>query len=932
MKIKIDPTVIFRTPRFSYHSDLFSCWEELKKSIAISSNSFYQIVKDVKADDLKTVPPRVFFTIWKYFNRAQFRSTPYGTFASFSVLENAFKFDSSNIIIAEKQQVIEFTDWPVKNNIQFLFSDLLKNNALIFSNSSYYHISGNIRYIACTEGLFELAEIKSEDLINKILIACSQPIKFTDLIEKLALSIEEEESLATLLEDMHGIQLVFTDFDANIVGEDYFQRLKIGVQPNLSKYIIAKREVKSGEINQNLFLAIPNLISLLQGIVPINELEALKKFKDKFKRKFEHQEVSLVIALDPELGIGYDELEQAGHEDDFITKLSSKTKSKTLDSNLKTILSNALSVQKFEQNETIFLDKLSFINNSKTVQTPNTFSMLLSVADDLIIVDQIGGSTANALNGRFTLADVAVENNCKSVAAMEQSANPDVLFFDVAYMVETDIDNINRRKLVYNHQLSILNFDTSNDPLTLNDIAISIMGDEVVLRSKKHNKRVIPKIASAYNYSRSDLAVFRLLCDIQNQGIQTNLSLKLDQIFPNLDYYPRLQYQNIVLSRSKWQVSKTEILSGAHLSVEYCRSHLQDKGISRYFKTGSSDQTLCFDMTSDDDLTAFIQFMQKQTTLYLEEVILPDNSAVMDEDSNPYLAQFVLNLNHDHQIYFGLDADADQPEEPITKNFLPGTEWLYFEIYCHQQRTDQILRELIAPFIADYSAKIKSWFFIRYNENGNHLRFRILLYKELDSQMLTSAFSSCLSEQFNEGLISDVQIKTYKRELDRYGADLMILVEDHFFQDSNFVLAMLETQPEDFDKYRICSDLIFNIQNSAIIDKAEFTKLIKFMSDSFNNEHHLEATDFKQLNIQYQLYRKSELVLLNESQLKMFTMMNKSFINILKECAPNKRLKLLSDLIHMHVNRFFNKDQRTNEMIMYYFLLKDLQRKNALCN
>jgi len=37
-----------------------------------------------------------------------------------------------------------------------------------------------------------------------------------------------------------------------------------------------------------------------------------------------------------------------------------------------------------------------------------------------------------------------------------------------------------------------------------------------------------------------------------------------------------------------------------------------------------------------------------------------------------------------------------------------------------------------------------------------------------------------------------------------------------------------------------------------------------------------------------------------------------------------------SDLMHMHVNRLFNKDQRTHEMVMYYFLVKEIQRQNAM--
>ncbi|UKT63109.1 lantibiotic dehydratase [Pedobacter mucosus] len=930
MKIKFDPTVIFRTPKFSYHSDLAASWEELKKSIAISSDAFYQTIKEIKADDLQSLPPKIFFTIWKYFNRAKFRSTPYGTFASFSILENAFKNEDANITINEEQLVNEFIDWPVKNDIQVPFFDLLEKNLYLFSNSSYYLIAGNIRYIACTDGLFELAEIENSDLIIRILVACLKPIKFYDLLEKLQLNNEDKESIYNLLEDMHAIQLVFTDFDPNIIGEDYFQRLEIKSDDNIPKYIIAKRKVKAGTLNENLFSAVPNLISLLQSVLPVNEPEALRNFKDKFIKKFEQQEVALLTVMDPEIGIGYDELEHAGQNVDFISKLNNRKTKESIVNNLQSVLSSVLIPQKFEDNKTIFLDKLALKRNDTEVKLPNTFSLLLSISDDLLCVNQIGGATANALSGRFSLADITVEKNCKKVAEIEQLANPDILFFDVAYMVETNIDNINRRKLVYSHQLSILNFDTSNDPLTLNDIMVSIAGNTVILRSKKHNKRIIPKIASAYNYSRSDLAVFRLLCDLQNQDLQVNLSISLDQIFPDLNYYPRLQYKNIVLSMSKWQVTKREIFINGNPTIEYCRSYLIEKGVSKCFKTGVSDQTLCFFINSDEDLSAFILFMQKQDSIYLEEVILPINSCVKDENLAPYNAQFIFNLNHGNQIYEGLKGQYNEPSNLVTKNFLPGNDWLYFEIYCHQQRSDQILIEVITAFILEYREKIKLWFFIRYNENGNHIRFRVLLHNKEDGQILTSAFSNYLKDKLLNGLVSDLQIKIYKREIDRYGEDLIEKIEEHFYMDSNFVLSMLETQPDHFCKYKVCASLMFNVQHSEIISKEESLKLIRLMSDSFNEEHQLDAADFKQLNVQYQLYRKVNNCELNTDQLSKFEQMNRSLLTILRDCLPNRRLKLLSDLIHMHVNRLFDKDQRTHEMVMYYFLLKDIQRLNAL--
>ncbi|GGI22447.1 lantibiotic dehydratase [Pedobacter mendelii] len=928
MKVKIYPDVVFRTPKFSYKSSLFECWEELKVAISISSDAFYETIRDVKAEELNSLPPKVLFTIWKYFNRAKFRSTPYGTFAGFSILNKAFNNTELQVVVKEQQIVHEFIDWPYKNTLTFSLKDLLKNNCLLFTNSSYYFTTTSIRYIACTDGLFELAEIDKDDFVIEILEKCLKPINVNELIERLNISAERIDEVFSLLEDMLSLQLLLSNSDPNIIGDDYFQRIGLVSHVDFPKYLIAEREVISGGIDEKLLHGIPGLINLMQHILPIDGRDALKQFINKFMKKFEQKEVPLSLALDPEMGIGYDELEQAGGEDDFIAQFYGKQnkKKEDLTDKVKDNFKKLFKPAGFSSKEVIRLEKLGIHLSDKPATIPNSFSMLMSVADDLICVDQTGGSTANALSGRFTMANHKVYQHCNNISNLEQSANPDILFFDVAYMVETNVDNINRRKLVYSKQLSILNFDTSADPLTLDDIMLSVQGDEVILRSKRLNKRIVPRMASAYNYSRSDLSVFRLLCDLQHQNIQTNLSLFIENLFPELEYYPKVQYQNIVLSQQKWQVKKASLIG---LSAAECSAYLSKIGVSKHFKAGLSDQTLCFERDNSMDIEAFIQYMQKQSTVYLEEVILPESSIVIDEKGKPYLAQFILNIYHQEKIYDGFEQ-SDQSKTNVKQVFPPGKEWLYFEIYCHQQRSDALLGGPIAYFLDAHKLQIKSWFFIRYNENGYHLRLRFLLNDEKDGQELTTALANYLEQDLSTGLVSDLQLRTYKRETHRYGNDLIEDVEKHFATDSEFVLSLLETQPEANNKYKMCADLVEKVQNSALFENNVFANVIRIMSDSFNDEHNLEPADFKKINAQYQIYRKADAVDFNENQENAFEQFGLSFINVLKACNDTRRIQLFSDLLHMHVNRLFNKDQRTHEMIIYYFLLKDVQRRNAL--
>ncbi|PSK90811.1 lantibiotic dehydratase [Taibaiella chishuiensis] len=933
MKLKIEKTVLYRIPKFPIDAELKWHWEDLKDAISISSKDFYKEIKDITAEELKGLSPKVLFSIFKYFNRARLRAVPYGTFASIGISEISNDF-SSGILLKDQQEAHEFVDWAYQNDPQFSFSTLLAEDGLVISNSSYYRIDDIIRYIYKDSGTFELTDIGYDKTIETILNACRIPIRFSLLrneVDALGLSWRD---LHLLINELVNLQLIFSDQHRNIVGIDFFQRNGITLNKAEQKYIISQRAKEAGHLPADLFKALPQLTEILQDISGEDlEPNLMKKFKQSFRRKYDQKEVSLLEALDPELGIEYGTFAQTESTEFKVTDFIAKEKNnlEDVDLPLKSLLIDRFNDTEGFQRKVILLDDHKFKPGTKKTMLPNSFSAMLSVSDGLIQIDHLGGCTANALAGRFTLASNELLNFCRDIANIESQSNPEVIFFDIAYMAEVTVDNVNRRKSIYEHQLNIQNYSACDAPVSLNDLVIRLQGDELILRSKINNKRVIPRLASAYNYSRSDLPAFRFLCDLQHQGIQSGFSIRIQNSIPNLKFYPRVQYKNIIVSPASWKIVPNDFLEheDEQQNIDACTQYLKDIGIGAYFKTGQLDQTLCFNVNNASDIRMFIQYSKKVSSLYIEEALIPDRSPFFDRKGKQFCGQVLLTMTHTEEIYKDVSIENRNLNITNTPAYPPAYDWLYFEIYCHPQRADGLLLEPISRLLRNYKAYIESWFFIRYNENGDHIRLRVKFKKFSDGQKIIQALNVSFAKEFALGIISDLQVKTYRREVERYGNDLIDLVESHFQKDSAYVLILLRQSLTDQVKYRLCSQFITAVAKEVFQPQDNFHDTLKKMRDSFNKEHSMNMDDFKKANRYYSKYLESNQNDVNRETNRSCHDFKESFKDTLRDCALTRRYNLFTDLFHMHVNRLFNSNQRTHEMLIYNFMLKDLQRESA---
>lgn len=145
-----------------------------------------------------------------------------------------------------------------------------------------------------------------------------------------------------------------------------------------------------------------------------------------------------------------------------------------------------------------------------------------------------------------------------------------------------------------------------------------------------------------------------------------------------------------------------------------------------------------------------------------------------------------------------------------------ATDWLSAYLFHHGDvygaECDRVLLDSVAPFVAGELRRgtVDQWFFIRYRENGSHVRLRMRGHHELLQQIVKPALEEHLrrlnpalivrsgtdkrhgASMSNHGQCTSVQWATYEPELSRYGgADGVALAELMFQVSSNTAIALL---------------------------------------------------------------------------------------------------------------------------------------------
>ncbi len=272
-------------------------------------------------------------------------------------------------------------------------------------------------------------------------------------------------------------------------------------------------------------------------------------------------------------------------------------------------------------------------------------------------------------------------------------------------------------------------------------------------------------------------------------------------------------------------------------------------------------------------------------------------------------------------------------------NFLPFDQWVYFKIYCGIKIQDEVIKNILSFYSKECIDKknINLWYFIRYADPYEHIRYRIKITKSFNASQFIDKLYQLLKDYISQNLVYRIEITTYQREINRYKEENIETVENYFYQNSLLTSSILSAKLNHYESLIIG---IYQIQEALkYINDLNFSKsLITNQFLGFSKEFDVGTNKNLLLNFEKDYLEITKVIDLfgQNISLNINTILekiidsNKRSNYIYNEITFNseeERQNIFSSLFHMNMNRLFNSNQRLNEFFIYFSLFK-LVNKN----
>lgn len=721
----------------------------------------------------------------------------------------------------------------------------------------------------------------------------------------------------------------------------------------------------SNTISESVIGEIQDQMTMLWKLSTPNKHPDLQQFCKNFSQRYEEQEVSLAIALDTETGIGYGAYNShyAAYAPllEDISAGSNKSAESIPWNNMRQFqLRRYMECLQQQQVEVELTDDdINSLVSAENSPIPDSFYLMGSLVSQnaqtldngayLFDFSSCGGPSAANLLGRFCHGDPALKTLVQECLREEEDNEPDVIYAEIIHLPESRTGNILLRPQLRNYEIVYLGNGSvaAERQIPVTDLMISVQQDLVILRSKRFNKRVIPRLSTAHNFTAGSLPIYKFLCDLQFQQLRhaTGWQWQLPITAP---FLPRVRYKKFILQKCSWIIQskehpslrKNDTITAQVAAFAVIRQALR---LPRYITIAEQDNELFIDLDNTACVHLLISTLLKKEQLTLQEVLQTPDECWITGAAGRFTNEIIIPFKSVQQQTQPIISPSSQTK--LTRHFSPGSEWLYVKIYTGVNTADKILKDIILPLAESLEERglIDKWFFIRYTDPEDHIRIRF--HHATDRTFWKTVLEELhdkISVSIDPVLIHKIQTDTYIREIERYGEQTMILSEDIFYYDSTAALGCIDLlQGEEGEHFRWLLairgvDMLMHDFGYTLSKRAAY---LKRLQQHFFREFGGSPSLQTQLNASYRKHMRQissfldpEQDVINEIEEAVLLLGKRSshIQQAIHSVTVDTWDELLSSYIHMFLNRLFSSNQRKHEMVVYHFLSKYYESRIAM--
>lgn len=948
----------------SYLKKLILANTNFISALYIASPSLYHQL-DTWLHQNEAIDQEVIDKIFKYYVRSHTRSTPFGMFSYCTIA----KWSTNTDISSFKYRYSIKYDSDTMNELIKKMNDSLFGQFFVTNDTIYQHFE-ELRYFSRGHDFkLKVTSIPFDQNILDLLNFSNTPQSYQDIINHIAEVFSDftpSDVLRELVDNeliiptnqlittgKHNRLLHYREYvpvmeklkllekiKVNEIDNQVFLKKAININKDINSYLKQDNLKQNihldtvGNDSDDLFIDKENMLKIRKALdinmlisrdaVPLKR-RIIEHLAHEIYTRFSQEPVSLLHLFDATANIDYDKIKA-----EFIKKESADSY-KSLRSKLLYTYEKHLA-QKAKEPYQLTSDDYKTIYDSNIKLKLGSFIQAYAKfhqdynKDKLIYCAPFPKTNPISIFSRFTEDDVGLSEFSKELISKEKVIYEDknTVIAEVLYIEEALSANVtyfvqNRKyyiPILASHHMKILD---DKYRILLNDLVVFVRNNTLILFSKSHQKRIIPVISSMYNIDKSTCSIFNFLADLEYQYGEFSGMLSPKKVFPNYSYYPRLQYEDIIIWYATWYVNadKIKYLSSIIHEPSFHNSvnkWLEEIGLPTRVLLCKGDNKLLIDFTSKRSIRC-----------------------LLDETKGAKMYEFQEALNYStdnipHEIFCFLSKDStnhDIRSSYILKNCInleqnlnsfPSKEYLYIKIYSHVNNTDFLLKEVIAPFFQSLVVrkKLERWFFIRYNdEEGYHLRIRIkpkiARNEGYTIYQAYNQFLKVIETKRAKGMVNKIVIDTYFPEYNRYGGSIasMELSEKLFYIDSQYLPVILDTACD-----RFISGLIILLHyTQIIITEVSLVKLENILNEMklshspkwfsynyFSLREKIQSSEFKKL---------ITLIKFNHDKIKHI------FAYIAEESKKENLsihpVSYINSIFHMTTNRLFSKNTNKKE-------------------